>query len=69
MAACLKAFGSVNTDSPLTRVLAPDWLHYATIQYEFVLGLWLVSGVNRPAARVIAMVTIAVFSALTFWSG
>jgi hypothetical protein len=61
--------GGVDTDNPLAQLLSSDWLHYATIQYEIVLGFWLMSGVNRPAAWVVGVATFAVFSLLTFWSG
>ena len=47
----------------------PGWVNLAAVQFEFLLGVWLLSGRNRPAAWLVAVVTFTGFAAVSAWGG
>ncbi len=54
---------------PAPPQIADSWIQLAIIQYEILLGLWLLSGVSRLGAWGVAVLTFGFFSAVNLWSG
>lgn len=45
------------------------WLQTVIVEWEIILGAWLMSGTHRLLASIVAMATFVIFAAASFWQG
>ncbi|MGL4423241.1 MAG: MauE/DoxX family redox-associated membrane protein [Gemmataceae bacterium] len=68
VASVLKVTSRAEVSSVLSNFISPSWLQLSIVQYELFLGAWLLSGVSKPASKLVAIITFALFAIYTLQS-
>jgi len=66
-AAGLKGYQLATSPTPGTHLLNTRWFLILTVEYELLLGIWLLSGWRRRDAWRIALFSFAVFACVTLY--
>jgi hypothetical protein len=72
VAAALKLHGLSVSAIPRVGWFSQPWVQLAAVEWELVLGLWLISGSHQRAAWLAALLTFAAFATISGylgWSG
>jgi hypothetical protein len=62
VAAALKFYQLATEPAPETSLFTSRWFLVAMVEFEFLLGMWLLSGVYPKQAYTVALATFAVYS-------
>jgi len=66
-AAGLKGYQLATSPTPDTHLLNTRWFLILTVEYELMLGLWLLSGWRKRDAWLITLISFAVFACVTLY--
>src|SRR5262245_60616077 len=69
LAAALKMYGLAVEPVGRAGIFSEPWTQTLIVEWEIVLGTWLVWGVNRPLAWLAATGTLLMFAGFSFWQG
>lgn len=69
LAAGLKLYGAAFDPVRPSGLMALPAVQFGVVIVEIVLGLWFLSGLQRPLAWLTALVVFTMFAGVSFWSG
>ncbi len=69
VAAGLKLHGLAIESVGRAGIFSEPWLQTAIVEWEIILGLWLIWGKQRSVAWLAAGATFVVFAGVSFWQG
>jgi hypothetical protein len=66
---CLKLLGMHDSAPPLVGLFSTPWFEMAAVEWELVLGLWLLSGKVRAGSWGMALLTFLTFASVSGYLG